>query len=73
MSMTGTVKWFNDSKGFGFLTRDDGEKDVFVHMTAVEEAGLSSLMEGQKGDFELATDDQGKTSAVDLSLVEDQD
>ena len=70
---SGTVKWFNPTKRFGFIEREEGEKDVFVHMTAVEEAGLSSLMEGQKVDFELATDDQGKTSAVDLSLVEDQD
>ena len=70
---SGTVKWFNPTKRFGFIERGDGEKDVFVHMTAVEEAGLSSLTEGQKVDFELATDDQGKTSAVDLSLVEDQD
>ena len=70
---SGTVKWFNPTKRFGFIECGDGEKDVFVHMTAVEEAGLSSLMEGQKVDFELATDDQGKTSAVDLSLVEDQD
>ena len=70
---SGAVKWFNPMKRFGFIEREEGEKDVFVHMTAVEEAGLSSLMEGQKVDFELATDDQGKTSAVDLSLVEDQD
>ena len=70
---SGTVKWFNPTKRFGFIERGDGEQDVFVHMTVVEEAGLSSLMEGQKVDFELATDDQGKTSAVDLSLVEDQD
>ena len=70
---SGTVKWFNPTKRFGFIERGDGEEDVFVHMTAVEEAGLTSLMEGQKVDFELATDDQGKTSAVDLSLVEDQD
>ena len=54
---SGTVKWFNTMKRFGFIERGDGEKDVFVHMTAVEEAGLSSLVEGQKVDFELATDD----------------
>lgn len=70
---SGTVKWFNPTKRFGFIEREEGENDVFVHMTAVEEAGLSSLMEGQKVDFELATDNQGKTSAVDLTLVEDQD
>ena len=70
---SGTVKWFNPTKRFGFIEREEGEKDVFVHMTAVEEAGLSSLMEGQKVNFEVASDDQGKTSAVDLSLIEDQE
>ena len=70
---SGTVKWFNPTKRFGFIEREEGENDVFVHMTAVEEASLSSLMEGQKVNFEVATDDQGKTSAVGLSLIEDQE
>ena len=65
----GTVKWFNPTKRFGFIAPDGGTKDVFVHMSAVEEAGLKTLSEGQKVKFEIATDEKGKTSAVDLSLV----
>ena len=68
---SGTVKWFNPMKRFGFIEREDGEKDVFVHMTAVEEAGLSTLMEGQKVDFEVTTDDQGKTFASNLVVAQD--
>ncbi len=64
---TGTVKWFNDQKGYGFVQPDDGSKDVFVHISAVEGAGLRSLKEGQKISFELVTDKRtGKTSAVNL-------
>jgi len=70
---SGPVKWFNLTKRFGFIERADGEKDVFVHMTAVEEAGLSNLMEGQKVDFEVSTDDQGKIFAVNLSPIGDLD
>jgi CspA family cold shock protein len=65
---TGTVKWFNTQKGFGFIQPDDGGKDVFVHATAVERAGMSSLQEGQKLSYELATD-RGKTAAANLKLA----
>ncbi len=65
----GTVKWFNPTKRFGFIEPEGGAKDVFVHMTAVEKAGLQTLSEGQKVKFEIATDEKGKTSAVNLSLV----
>jgi CspA family cold shock protein len=67
---TGTVKWFNPQKGFGFIEPSDGGKDVFVHISAVERAGLSSLKEGQKKvKYEIARD-RGKESAANLSLVE---
>ena len=66
----GTVKWFNDQKGFGFIQPDDGSKDVFVHISAVERAGLRSLKEGQKVSFELETDKRtGKTSAGTLTAA----
>ena len=67
---TGTVKWFNGQKGFGFIEPSDGSKDVFVHISAVERAGLRGLAEGQKGQFELKTDKmRGKVSAENLSLA----
>jgi len=67
---TGTVKWFNGQKGFGFIEPSDGSKDVFVHISAVERAGLSGLNEGQKVQFELKTDKmRGKVSAENLSLA----
>ncbi len=62
---TGTVKWFNPTKGYGFIQPDDGGKDVFVHISAVQEAGWKSLNEGQKLSYEL-TDSKGKTSATNL-------
>ncbi|GEP57969.1 cold-shock protein [Reyranella soli] len=67
---TGTVKWFNAQKGFGFIQPDNGGKDAFVHISAVERAGMSSLSEGQKVEFELVTDRRsGKTSADNLKAV----
>jgi CspA family cold shock protein len=66
---TGTVKWFNATKGFGFIQPDNGGTDVFVHISAVERAGLSSLNEGQKVSFEAKTDSmRGKTSAENLRV-----
>jgi CspA family cold shock protein len=67
---TGTVKWFNGQKGFGFIQPTDGGNDVFVHISAVERAGLSGLAEGQKVSFEVKTDKmRGKESAENLSLA----
>lgn len=59
MPVTGTVKWFNDSKGFGFLTRDDGEKDVFVHHSAIHGQGYKSLSEGQRVEFDVVQGQKG--------------
>ncbi len=67
---TGTVKWFNPAKGFGFIEPEDGSKDAFVHISAVEKAGLNSLNEGQKVSYELQTGQNGKSSAENLSVVE---
>ena len=65
----GTVKWFNSEKGYGFIHPDDGQKDVFVHISAVERAGLRSLQEGQKVSYELTTDRRtGKSSATELQV-----
>ena len=66
---TGTVKWFNSQKGYGFIQPDDGSKDVFVHISAVERANLASLHEGQKLSYELERGQQGKSSAVNLRAV----
>ncbi len=63
----GTVKWFNPTKGFGFIQPGDGGKDVFVHITAVQRAGLDTLREGQKVSYELATE-RGKTAATNLKV-----
>lgn len=62
---TGTVKWFNATKGFGFIQPSDGGKDVFVHISAVERSGMSGLNEGQKIDYEIATE-RGRSAAVNL-------
>jgi CspA family cold shock protein len=67
---TGTVKFFNTQRGFGFIEPDDGSKDAFVHISAVERAGLSSLNEGQKVSYELQPGQNGKSSAENLSAVE---
>jgi CspA family cold shock protein len=64
----GTVKWFNSQKGFGFIQPDDGGKDVFVHITAVERAGMSGLNEGQKVNFEVGME-RGKAAAINLSAA----
>ena len=67
---TGTVKWFNGQKGFGFIAPDDGGNDVFVHISAVERAGLSHLNEGQKVSFEVKEDPRrGKSSAENLKIA----
>jgi cold shock protein len=67
---TGTVKWFNETKGFGFIQPDDGGKDVFVHISAVERAGLRGLAEGQKVNYELETDRRtGRQSAGNLQVA----
>ena len=64
---TGTVKWFNATKGYGFIAPEDGSKDVFVHITAVERAGLGTLREGQLVNFEVRPGRDGRTSAEELS------
>ena len=65
----GTVKWFNTQKGYGFIQPEDGSKDVFVHISAVERSGLGDLVEGQKISYQLERGQQGKTSAVDLQAA----
>ncbi|RUM58922.1 MAG: cold-shock protein [Persephonella sp.] len=60
MRLTGTVKWFNPKKGYGFITRDDGQGDVFVHFTAIKEDGFKTLEEGQKVEFEIVQEDRGE-------------
>jgi len=66
---SGTVKWFNSTKGYGFIAPDDGGKDAFVHISAVERAGLSTLNEGQRVSFDLERGRDGKTSAANLKLA----
>ena len=67
---TGTVKFFNTSKGFGFIEPEDGSKDAFVHISAVERAGLHSLNEGQKVSYDLEVGRNGKSSAENLSIID---
>ena len=63
---SGTVKWFNPQKGYGFIQPSDGGSDVFVHISAVEQAGMSTLAEGQKVNYDVVTTDRGKTAAGNL-------
>ena len=71
MSLQGKVKWFNPAKGFGFIEREDKEKDVFVHVSAVKEAGIQKLSENDKVEFELSQDDKGKgPSAINLKKID---
>ncbi len=69
MADRGTVKWFNSQKGYGFIVPDNGGKDVFVHISAVEKAGLRTLNEGQKVEFELQ-ENRGRTAAANLRVIE---
>ena len=66
----GTVKWFNPTKGYGFIAPDTGGKDIFVHISAVQKAGLRSLNEGQKVSFEVEQQQNGRSAAVDLTQSE---
>ena len=67
---TGTVKWFNPIKGYGFIQPEDGSKDAFVHISAVERAGLESLREGQKVEYEIVPGRNGKSSAENLVVLD---
>ena len=67
---TGIVKWFNDSKGFGFIEPEDGSKDAFVHISAVERAGLSGLRDGQKVEFDLTAGKNGKMAADNIVALD---
>ena len=66
---TGTVKWFNSTKGFGFIEPEDGSKDIFLHVSAIERAGLQPPQEGQKVEFELERGRDGRTSATNISYL----
>ena len=67
---TGTVKWFNPTKGYGFIEPEDGSKDAFVHISAVERAGMSTLREGQKVSYDLQPGQNGKSSAENLTALD---
>ena len=66
---TGTVKWFNTTKGYGFIAPEDGATDVFVHISAVQNSGMTDLQEGQQVEYELEAGKNGKTAAVNLKAV----
>ncbi|MCH7694063.1 MAG: cold-shock protein [Proteobacteria bacterium] len=66
----GTVKWFNPAKGYGFIEPEDGSKDAFVHISAVERAGLTTLREGQKVEYELVPGDKGRSAADNLVALD---
>ena len=66
----GTVKWFNPTKGYGFIEPDDGGKDAFVHISAVERAGIGTLNDGQKVSYDLQAGQNGKSSAENLSIID---
>tara|TARA_Y100001970_G_scaffold294367_1_gene451777 strand:- start:26460 stop:26669 length:210 start_codon:yes stop_codon:yes gene_type:complete len=67
---TGTVKWFNATKGYGFVTPDEGDKDAFIHISAVQAAGLEGLTEGQRVSYELQPGRNGKEAAENLALID---
>ena len=67
-NVNGTVKWFNTNKGYGFIEHDDGGKDVFIHISAVEKSGLKTLLENQKITFEI-NQDKGRSSAANIKIV----
>lgn len=67
---SGSVKWFNTQKGFGFIAPDDGDKDIFVHVSALERSGVSFLHEGQKVEFELGRDRKGRLAVEHITVVE---
>lgn len=67
---TGTVKWFNTTKGYGFIAPEAGAKDVFVHITAVQRSGLHALSEGQRVEFEVSRGNNGKDAAVNISVMD---
>ena len=67
---TGTVKWFNPTKGFGFIQPDDGGQDAFVHISALEKAGLTTLNEGQKVDYELTPGRDGRSAADNIVVID---
>jgi CspA family cold shock protein len=68
MTQTGTVKWFNSTKGYGFIAPDDGSKDIFVHLSAVTKSGISNLRDGQKVSYTIE-ESQGKQSAINLKTL----